>query len=271
MKRIGISLEDFKEVSIIPIADTHLGDPLFDRDKLDEVLYFVVKNDAKIMLLGDIITAELKHTIGNIFKTKLNPQEEIEIAIDIFRPLKDRIIGIVQGNHEKRIEKETGLDVSRILALELGLVDFYDPDSVLLDIKLGKNPHGKPYIYTILGFHGWGSGRKLGGKLDKAREGKNIVHDADVYVVGHYHSVFFGAESLRYYDKRTDKNYSLSQFIVGANGFLRYGDYSERLALLQQVCGITIINLSGRERRKSYQFISFDGGEKELEFTKKTS
>lgn len=258
MKRIGLFFEDLDELLIVPIADTHLGDHLFDRDMLDEALHFIVKNNAYIMLLGDILNAELKHSAGNVFKTKLNPQQELELAIEIFKPLKDRIVGIVQGNHEKRIEKETGIDVSRVLALELGIVELYDPDSILLDIKLGKNPHGKPYIYTVLGLHGWGSGRKLGGKLDKTRESKNIIHDADVYVVGHYHSVFFGAESLKYYDTRTDKHYNRSQFIVGANGFLNYGDYTERQAVLQQAKGITCIKFSGKSRNKIYQFISID-------------
>lgn len=258
MKRVGLDFKDLSELCIIPIADVHLGDPLSDRNKLDNTLYYALQNNAYIVLLGDIMTADIKNSVSNVYRAKLNPQEELEQAIQIFKPVADRILGIVQGNHERRIERETGIDVSKIFALEIGLQERYAPESILLDIKIGKNPHGKPYIYTVICTHGWGGGRKLGSKFNNTREAKNILYDADVYITGHHHCALFGAEGLRYYDKRTDKHYTLTQFLIGANGFLRYGDYSEQMSLTQQVIGITAIYLSGREKRKVYQFISLE-------------
>ena len=251
MKNCQKELGDRDEITIIPISDTHLGDRFSDADKLYETLSYANQDGVYIILLGDILNAELRDTVGNIYEARLNPQEELELALELFSPYKDKILGIIQGNHEMRIKKRVGIDVSKILATELGCLDCYDPVSLLLDISIGHNQHGKPIIYQVFCTHGWGGGKKTGSKLDKAKETKNIISNADIYLVAHHHEIFFSLDALNYYDKRTDKDYQMGQFIVGTGGYLSYGGYTERTAFPRNPVGSVRIVLSGRRKEKS--------------------
>ena len=64
--------------------------------------------------MGDLLDCGLKDSIGgSVYENILTPQEQIEVIVNILKPIANRIDGYVQGNHEYRIYKNTGIDICK--------------------------------------------------------------------------------------------------------------------------------------------------------------
>ena len=96
----------FKEndVHIIPISDLHIGDKAFNKESEKKVKGYIewVKKtpNARIFLLGDILNCATRESKTNPFDQTMDLKEQIAAAVKLFEPVKDKIIGAVDGNHE---------------------------------------------------------------------------------------------------------------------------------------------------------------------------
>jgi hypothetical protein len=246
MKIVTKDLGNRESVCIVPISDMHLGDPNFNRDKLEEYLKIVREEDAYIFINGDILTSDIKDSVGDVYKSELNPQEQLEEAIKIFMPYASRILGIDYGNHEKRIYRETGLDISKILAMSLGCLDVYLGVAGIVDVSVGKNKHGKPIGYTFYITHGWANGRKTGNKVDAVKELVRVVNNMDGYFIAHSHLIFAHPGRVEQYDARTKKIVNSEQMFIGTGGYKDYGEYEESKGLPRLKLGSPLIFLNGK-------------------------
>ena len=80
-----------------------------------------------------------------------NPMEQLENAVKLFRPLaeKGKILAITHGNHEARTYRKEGIDLSYLLAVQLGLFERYSATSALIFLRFGKSKNKLP-IKTML-------------------------------------------------------------------------------------------------------------------------
>lgn len=180
------------EIEVHVIADVHLSDPNCDiRGVQKRVADIAAKDNAYAILAGDLIDNATRNSIGDIYSTQLSPMEQIQLANKTFAPLKGRILCAVPGNHEERTYRADGIDITWLIANELGAGDRYAPDAALVFVSLGENSRrkseGRQTTYSIYVNHGNGGGRKIGGKINRLADYAQIV-DADVYVCGHTHS-----------------------------------------------------------------------------------
>lgn len=239
--------QELEKKYIVPLSDLHIGDKRFNFKKLKGYLDWIRENDALIILNGDILTADIKGSVGDVYNSAMSPQEQLDFAIEIFKPFSDKIIGIVEGNHEARISKEVGIDITKILATSLGRQDFYDPDSILLHIRLGRDKFGKKIGYTIYSIHGWSNGRKAGSKLNSILDLRGNVF-ADCYIASHTHTQGVIVEMFRMIDYRNRKDLFVKQTFVSAGSFLDYGGYSEKKGLPMAKLGSPRIRLDGTRK-----------------------
>lgn len=247
MKYVHVDLGLIEKAYIIPISDVHLGDPLCDLEKLYEYLKWVSENPAWIILNGDLMTCDIKNSVGDVYRAVMPPHEQRKKLVEIFKPFKERIIGIVRGNHEHRITKEVGEDIMGVFAEILGLEDRYDPDSLLLHISLGKDKHGRKVSYTIFTTHGWAGGRKAGGKVNAIQELRNIIL-ADCYIASHTHTQACVVEKFLIPEPRSHRILEIKQTFVSAGSFLKYGEYAERRGLPIAKTGTPRIRLDGTRK-----------------------
>lgn len=180
------------EIEVHVIADVHLSDPNCDiRGVQKRVADIAARDNAYVILAGDLIDNATRSSIGDIYSTQLSPMEQIQLANKTFAPLKGRILCAVPGNHEERTYRADGIDITWLIANELGAGDRYAPDAALVFVSLGENSRrkseGRQTTYSIYVNHGNGGGRKIGGKINRLADYAQIV-DADVYVCGHTHS-----------------------------------------------------------------------------------
>ena len=99
MKAIKIKLDrTLKKVKIITLADLHIGDKDCDMDKVKELINKVKQKDYYCILNGDILDNAIMDSVGNTYDETYNPIEQLEIAIELLKPIKDKILCITCGN-----------------------------------------------------------------------------------------------------------------------------------------------------------------------------
>ena len=188
MKTIKIGLPSFERIEIIPLADLHLGDIHSDFLRIKATLKYIEETpNAYCILNGDLMDCAIQSSIGDTYGANLQPMEQLKQCVHIFEPIKDKILCVTPGNHEHRIYKTDGLDITELMCHQLGIVDKYSPTTALLFIRFGSEQlHKRPMCYTAYVTHGTGGGQREGGKINRLADLANIV-DADIYIHSHTH------------------------------------------------------------------------------------
>lgn len=236
-RQLPSSLEYLK---IHPIADLHYGNPFCDEDRFRRKI-IEIKNDPNsyIILVGDLCEAVLKASKGDVYSQEVNPQKQRDWVIIQLEAIKDKILGMTSGNHEDRVYKETGIDISLDIARALGCP--YDPDGIFLKVSFGggnSNHPEKPFTYWVYSTHGYGGARTKSAKAVKVERLATQI-DADVYIMGHDHVVNSSPDVYLVPDARTAEDKETG-FMVGkvtahrkelvkASAYLKWGGYSRKL------------------------------------------
>lgn len=258
MKTIKIDLpSEIDGIELVPIGDLHLGDAMSDWEHIQRLIKYVQDTpNAYAVLLGDLMDTAVASSIGDTYGENLRPMEQLRQCEMIFEPIKDKILAVVHGNHENRVYKTDGLDLTQIMCNQLGISDRYSATTALLFIRFGRDKsHGKDpkhrdrkLCYTVYLSHGSGGGRKEGGKINRLADLAQIV-DADVYICGHTHL----PASFRcgYYrvSSMTSSVQFVSKLFVNTSAALNYGGYGDIQGYKPGAKECPIIRMSGTEKR----------------------
>lgn len=231
MKAIPIELsEELEGIEIRPIADWHYSDPNSNHNRIaEDVAYIRDHDNVYTVLHGDILDCAISSSIGDTYSSVYSPMDELRVCEEIFEPIKDRVLCISPGNHELRHFKTNGVDMTWLMAKQLGIEDRYSPTTALLFIRLGRNDshsHFRKILYTMYVSHGSGGGRKEGGKIQRLVDLSTIV-DADIYLCGHSHLPAILKDS---YARPCISNNSVAycnRLYVNTSAKLEYGGYGE--------------------------------------------
>ena len=246
----GYAFYDFGNIDklyIIPISDIHIGDVRCDYDKLKGYLQWIKEHNAYIILNGDLMTSDIKASVGDVYNAEMNPQEQLDLAIEIFKPFANRILAVVEGNHEYRIYKEAGLRTTKIFADEIG-ISAYNPDGMYIIIKMGKGLNNRPILYRLYATHGWSSGRTTGSKINAVEQLNRQFPITDCYIASHTHTQALSVDVIYYPDERNNKFVEQKRAYVSAGSFLGHGGYSLRKGLAFAKLGSPRIRLDGTRK-----------------------
>lgn len=220
--------EQFKNIKVLALSDFHIGDSLCNLKLIKNVLE-EVKNSPNtfIILNGDLMDNSTKTSIGDVYMAALTPTQQILKLCDLLEPICDRILIIHSGNHERRTLKNDGVDIIRLVARQLGIEDRFSDGWWYLYLTLGMSNKQRPIMYTITGIHGYGGGRKNGGKINNLVEMSDKVI-ADVYVMGHTHTPIMTRNSIFVPDYQHRCLVQKDKYYLMTNSFLEYGGYGEQ-------------------------------------------
>ena len=226
MKCIKHSLGNFDQLQILPLADLHIGDIHTDGKKINEWLAYIKDTPNCFTILnGDLCNVAIKTSLSDIYGENPMPMQQLEQCVKLFGPIKDKILAVTAGNHEQRIYKTDGLDMTQIMCNQLQIGDLYSPTSVLLFIQFGdQGGHANhwPVQYTIFAHHGSGAGgRKEGGKIQRLADLANIV-DADCYLMSHTHLPAVTRTSYYRVDRRRFATIKVDRLFVNTSSTLDY-------------------------------------------------
>lgn len=236
-----------EEVAIVPI-EGHIGAPEFSKDKFHEWLNWIISREhARLLLIGDLVEFATKRSVGDIYTQEASPERQMEIAIDYLWPAKDRIYGIITGNHEMRCYRETSIDPAKWIARALR-APYFRGGQGIIKVHVGRGANGKPVSYLIHFAHGRSGARTPGGKLGATWRMTDVVGNADVYIGGHCHGLVTGRQDRLMIDPYNNRVRSEKYYVVAAGSFLEYAAYAKQAVMTPLGVGAPKIRLSGRRK-----------------------
>lgn len=179
--KFEISTRGSKEsvVRIYPIVCLHVGAQQCDEKFIREHLYRA-KHDpaARIVYMGDGGECVTKLSKGDVYAQTLSPQQQHDVLVEWLKPVANKMLFGIRGNHGHRIYKETGLDFDKNLCHRLGIP--YLGASCFANLVVNRSS------YDLFFHHGSDSGIPLSSKISKA-EGFGRFVDADAIFTAHSH------------------------------------------------------------------------------------
>lgn len=249
MKIKHIELPEYlNEAWLVNVSDVHIGEAKFDEKTFYHYLDWIKKTDnCYVILNGDILNMAIKDSVSNVYEDVLSPEEQLKAAINIFEPVKEKILAVVNGNHDNdRVYKNVGLNVLEWLSKELDV--YYAGDECYLKVTLGRNSHGKRIAYNVYATHGWSSSRTKGAKINSLDQLSRIVL-ADLYFISHSHLPATFKDCYFVPDNYNNNIIEKELTYVNTCGFLLRSPYAVRKGLPPASRSLPRARLDGKEKR----------------------
>ena len=244
---------------LYPISDVHLGSKDFDKEaeaKLGGYIKHVAETDnARITLVGDIMNCATRTTKGSPHEQLYGLQEQKAKAIELFEPVKDKIIAASEGWHEAKVDDFAGYTPTVGLCERLGVPYLGNSGVIVLGVGTmgrGEEREETPLVnYIIYQHHTTGGGSTPGGKMNRVDKLRSLVANADVYLGAHNHALGVMVAEIYVVDARTGRASPLRQVLVDCGGYVQWdGSYAERLQLPPFKRGSPRIRFDSRGKEK---------------------
>jgi len=233
----GLSIEFVRkrvsepDISIVCVADSHIS----SAEKAGALVSLIQSVAEKyrnphFLFLGDIIQLDISKP-GNPFRK--DPMEEMTELAKVISTFASATIGVISGNHEKRLNKTAGIDPMKLFCTLYSVPYLGSAGLIRLEF-----PWGARTIYAI---HGTGGGKKIGAKATKLEDLVQVV-SADIYIHAHTH------EFIQFYRDRIEHGTHLPRInrLLFANvpSLQPYADYVAERGYPIAANGIAVLRVS---------------------------
>lgn len=219
---LDLTGKNFAEV--IFLGDAHYGSPQFDEPRFVKMLDFCLKRKKYVFLMGDLLETATRDSVGaGVYEQNAIPQSQHEQMVEWIKPLADAglVLGALTGNHEERIYKACGVNITKAMCRELGIR--YLGDACWNTFKVGNQ------LYSIYALHGR-TGARLQGTTLNALERISPSFDCDLLAMGHAHKCI-SAITLKQKVER-GKVVEKKQHLLVTGHYLKYdGGYGQTMGL----------------------------------------
>lgn len=299
-RRLAVKLKSSSDfIEIIPIGDAHSENEGFDKNAFRRCIRYIAAEPYRYgMLMGDqfdCIARDDRRSFPDIARSEyrdmmddLWQSAQYNFAQELMC-IKDKLLGIHDGNHEHALHKRYQIDMTQGLCDKLN--EHRIPKSIAperrLDylrklsdasIPLEGVKNLRYCAYTVINFsraksesrkdfviwshHGAGGGRKVGSSLNRLVE-VSEGFDADFYVVGHHHRK--ASTSTEYlYVKRSgadkppqlavkERHFAIVPSFMRGFQVGRKDSYAERFMLSPSYIGFTKVKVrpfAGRNKER---------------------
>lgn len=205
---------DGRTIRVHAIADVHIGARECDLQGFTRFLRGLGEDDY-IVLVGDIINNGLKDSLTNVYEEVIPPSAQIEKAVELLKPVADRILGAVGGNHEARSRKAVDLDPMYAIMLMLGKGELYRTNFAMMRVILANGNIKQRYALMLI--HGKTENKK--------RQFAYSVEGVDAIISGHTHNGIVEKPARLVF---TSRNNVVVKPLVSltATSWLSYGGYA---------------------------------------------
>ena len=242
-------------IHIIPIGDIHMGNIGCDVEKLKKLVDWIKTKD-NVYWIGmgdffDCINYTDKrfdpHTVAPKFRNHLDnliPMQMAEVA-KILTPIKDKCIGLHEGNHERKIRLHYHYDPIYEIwkSFDTPTIPILK-DAAITRLRFVYGKHSN--IYDIFSVHGNVGGRKGGAKINRL-EDMCANFTADIYLMAHSHIKLTEAKTQLYVNsnlKLARKTRILAVTGCFLNGYIEgSGGYCEQWMLSPTKTGAVKISI----------------------------
>ena len=207
-------------LNIYPLGDVHIGSQECDLELLEKWVE-TVKCDPNgyAVIIGDMMNMGIKNSKSNIYEELLTPAQQKQKCYEILLPIKDKILGMVSGNHEYRLVREVGTNPLYDVACRLGIEDLYRENAAFIKLTVGKKGRN-PNTYAVVLTHG--------ASKSKDESWTYTVDGADVFISGHTHEVLHKPLGKIRIDLSHNKVKTVGCHHIVVTPFQGYGGYAIR-------------------------------------------
>lgn len=239
---------DRNDLHIHFIADVHLGaKEHMEREFSDFCSTLLNDPNAYVVLGGDLINNTTRSSIANVFDETMRPREQKRIMAEMLKPIRDRILCALPGNHEGRSGKDADDDPVYDILAKLDLEDVYRENIAFVKLQVGNqyNNGQRNPTYMLAVTHGAGGGILTGGVVNRNERFGYVIDGIDALLVGHSHKPLVTQPGKLYVDGRNNC-VSVKPFkVIVATSWLGYGGYAARKQLLPTSHAPQVITLCG--------------------------
>lgn len=219
-----------KEFQLVVIGDAHVGDPLSDLKLLEKTIKYVEDTPHCYLILnGDLMNNALKHSKSDSYEASMTIAQQQDYLVEKLMPVRDKILAMTTGNHERRTMLSAGVNPLRYVATTLGIPDRLIDHGFLLELTTLNETSGlKENTYVVYGIHGGhGGGRRAGATANALEDMSKVVANADLYIHSHTHTPITYSDVIFIYGTRNKTLVEKHRFFFNGNAFLKYGGYAE--------------------------------------------
>ena len=241
---------DLDHLEIHTLSDWHIGDKSCKMSEIKAIVEHIKNTPyAYAILNGDLLNNATKASVSDCYAEMMPPSEQLQTLCDLIEPIKDKVLFITQGNHEHRTYKSDGIDLTALMAKQLGIYNKYARVGGVLFIRFGEeSKHHRKMCYTFYITHGSGGGKKEGGKANGLCDLASIV-DTDIYIHSHTHLPMAIKENFFRIDTANSCVKEIEKLFVNAAASLSYGGYGQEFKFKPANGTSPIIYLDGHKKR----------------------
>ena len=189
-----------------------------------------------LCLMGDLMNNATRSSVSNVFEDNMRPSEQKRYLANALKPLRERILSAVAGNHEARSGKDADDDPMLDIMAKLDLEDYYRPNAAFLKVCFGSRPHASNMApiqtYIICTTHGAGGGIYTGAAVNRNERFGMVLDGVDILAVGHSHKGTISKPSKICVDNRSNTVMQKTMTVISACSWMGYGGYAMRKMLL---------------------------------------
>ena len=235
--------EPESSVEILLAADIHTGSAEFDEKRWELFEELLKKPNVYVIFAGDQMEYATRQSKSDVYTQTMPPSVQKRWWIDHLRHYKDKVLCIVDGNHEfNRASKDADDFPLYDIALALGIEDRYRSEAAFVDVGVGDGGHGKgKQVHYVIRVQHQAKNNVNHGTADG-------IEGIDVFVSGHTHKPMDKPLGKLVYDS---KNKAVSQRDVEnivCGHFLKFGGYGERGGHRPTATKLFSLILSGKKK-----------------------
>ena len=235
----------FSFIELYMVSDLHYGSSQFDECRWNKLKAEILEAPNRYVLFaGDAMENAVPGSKSSMFEQKVPPHEQREWVVEQFSELNDRVLAVVDGNHERnRSTKLAGLYPLYDACLLAGIGDVYRPHFAFVDIGVGvrkKDPTQQTHYVAYV--------------VHKAKDTKqyssaDFVDGIDIMCFGHDHASHDMPRGKLVYDAKRKQIRQASVEVIDAGSMLIYGGYAADSAYRPNTDKLYKATLFGDEKR----------------------
>ena len=249
------------DVTIIPIADVHLGAKECNDDAFRRFVQSVAETpNVYVILGGDLINNSTRSSVGSPFDEVIPPHIQKREMAKILEPIRDRILCAVSGNHERRSKKDADDDATYDILCKIDKETIYREDIAFLKIQMGvpqigdtKTNGAQRPTYRIIVTHGNGGGYLPGAAVNRGQRYGYVFDGMDLLVLGHTHMSNISKYKKIRIDAQNNRVTTDDFKVLISTAWLEYGGYAVQKMLYPAAFAEQSVILSGRGKRITVQ------------------
>ena len=242
---------NFNFVEVFPLVDLHIGDSNTDIKLFKRFINFILEQPYRyVTLQGDLMNNALRNSVSNVYGETMSPREQKNFLIENLRPIADRILCIIPGNHEARSAKDSDVALMEDIAIALNKQELYQDNGCYLKITLGsKRENKKRASYNGLCVHGFGGGAKTGASVNRLEDYAYAIEGLDFIVTGHTHKYFSTIPAKIVIDPQNEVIRQRNFACYNASAWQDYGGYGFKMMLKPGRKGASPMILHGSKKQ----------------------